>query len=422
MIQKKVFLLLLTLCLALTFACGNAEEHDDDDGSAGGGGNLPPTNLSLIFQSNNLGVGDILHCDAPGLNWEPGIEFNQNHRAVINNAQVGTYLCNVQLENSEWVVYSSTDHLFGATVTSQQGTTVLSTYRLTQGDIFSNGMGGGNWELWLADSGTVSGPGGGDTVDPVDPVECVDPIASTDLEVVIKSYVNFDFTPQARFSGDGFTPRTMTQSAPNMYTYTYTGVATDDLYTINFEDPTTGEYLYNESGPMGPYVVIVNGVQVSEMLDDDIKVILDPCANLITSVVDLTFTFLPSDTTAYDVDVIFGLNSFLAYGMSVDGSQWTTTIYDVPPGRYEFNIRYLTATDPDVAGWPDHINGDVTVNGTAMTIYDMIIYSETVPWNEPTGTPLLMVRADFLIDVYADGTVVGVNMRDGTIGIIIPLP
>lgn len=425
MINKRVFALLLAFALVFVVSCGTAEDHDDEPGPVGGG--VTPTSFQLIWEHVQTGVGDVLHCTvAEALPWNPGFNFTQSHQAAINNAPAGTYVCNAQLQNGDWVVYSynPNQHLFGLTVTALDGSTVLSTYTLTEADIISNNQNGGNWQLHMDVNGLLTGPGGGGTV--IDDPVCLNPVPSVNAVVVLKSYTNFAFTPRVRFSGDGFTPRVMTAQSGNMYTYTYANVPTDPgddlLYTVNFEDPTTGEYLFDENGPTGPYVVTVNGVQVSERLDDDIKVVIDPCGNIITTLVGLNFVFQPSDSTAFDVDVIFGLDSFLAYPMTLSGSQWVSTIPNVPPGRYEFNIRYLTSTYPDVAGWPDHINGTVSVNGVTLDLYDMIVYSETVPWIEPTGTPLLLVRADFLIDVYADGTVVGVNMRDSTIGIIIPLP
>ena len=270
MIKERSFLLLLTFALvSLLVSCGNASDHDDND-SLGGGPVL--TGIQLIFQSANAGQGDVLHCDAPGLPWDPGIAFNQNNRAVINNAQPGTYTCNIELQSGSWVVYSPTEHLFGPTVTSQEGTTVLSTYIITEGDIVANGLGGGNWQLWLSDGGTVTGPGGGGTVDP----GCVNPVPTIDVEVVIKDYSGgFSFTPFVYFTSDGWNPRAMTMVTANMYSYTFSNVPTDQLHTVNFKDnPANPNYLFDQSGSTGDYIVLVNGVQVNQMLDDDIRVLL----------------------------------------------------------------------------------------------------------------------------------------------------
>ena len=369
------------------------------------GGVLPDT---LVFEATPDGPGDYVWCEGPNLDWSR-FEFNANHRAVIENADPGDYTCNIEEDDGDWAVYSATAQSYSA---------LANGYTLTEANIFTQEDGNGfGWQFTLHDDGSITAIGS-------IPGDCGTEVASVNLEVELKNYSNFNFTPSLRFgdrTGNNWVPHVMTRISDNRYRVTLNAVPTGDTYTINFLNPNTGTLLITHSSGVADYVVKVNGVQLRELLGDDLRLDLDACANVETPIFDLTFVFDPTASGLSDVKLAFGQDVFTPYVMNVGGDgNWSVTLIGVEPGRYEANIYYWT-TSQQVAVWPDQIQGTITINNLVMTTNDEIIYAELVPLPDPTNTQLIFVEANLCFDVWADGTIHGVNLRNGDIIIIIPV-
>ena len=406
--KKGLFLYVLVICLTavMTYACGNAKHHNDGDG----GGNPPsPTGLSLVFLANDALNTDKVFCTGAGLAWDASQTAFANHQAAIHNVQPGDYVCNIRRADGSYVVYSLTQQLWGATANG---------YALTTANIITNGQGGGNWTFTLHQDGSVTALGG---VNPPPPV-CTTPVATIGLDVKLKSYSNFvGWTPQVRFSGDSYALHPMNRAAANLYTYIYPAAPTNQVHTLNFQNPNTGSFLFDQNGNSGDYVVTVNGVQITQMLGNDLRLELDSCGSLIVPTKDLVFTFAPTATNIDHVFLVFGQGVFAEYSMTLSNGVWTVTLHNVPIGRYEANIYYMS-TLLDVAVWPDQIKGTITINGTTMTTDDEVVYAQDTPLPDPSGTWLVLVRANLAFDLLANNRVVGVDLTDTDVIIIIPVP
>jgi hypothetical protein len=107
--------------------------------------------------------------------------------------------------------------------------------------------------------------------------------------------------------------------------------------------------------------------------------------------------------------------------MDLVGSDWIYSLDNVTPGRYEANIMYMSFS-PDVAVWPGDIKGTITINGQQASATDIIIYAQDVALPDPTGDWLVYVRANLVFDLMPNGNIVGVDLRNSDIIVIIPVP
>ena len=422
--KKAALSLILFISLIFCVSCGSAQSHGGDDG---GDGVTPPTpgTLNLNFRLTDTYAGADLYCESEmfggDLIWpanaNAATDFNDNNQgqavARLTNLSPGQYQCNVN-DAGQWIV------TLGTVLTTMN----VGGYILTATDTIDNGVGGENWTFILNADGTVSCAVNCGGVTPPPTCDPLNPPATIDVPVVFKSYDSLGFIPQVAFEVDNWVPHTMTAVSNNMFTYTYTGVPTNLPYTINFINPTTGDELYNESGPVGSYLTIVNGTQVNEMMGNDIWVDLDPCGIPVVNYHDLVFNWTPSDPSFTLSQLIFGQHSFNLFPMIQIGNDWTATLNGIAPGRYEANISYLPAVGlPNVAVWPDFIDGTITINGTVMNINFIIDYGQIVQMPDPTNPNMIyLLQANLIFDLLPDGSVVGVNIGDPIIIIIIPVP
>jgi hypothetical protein len=421
--KKIVISLVFFASLMLCVSCGTGETHDSGGGDGGGGTNPTPGTLNLNFRLADTYAGTDLYCTGPSLAWPenqnqaPDFTDNTQGQSVVNltNQTAGQYWCNAN-DAGQWLASN------GTVFTNM----VVNGYTLTATDTESNGIGiGGNWTFILEDDGTIRcAVNCGGVVPPPPTCDPLNPPATIDVPVIFKSYDSLTYTPQVTSEVDNWVPHAMTPVSANMFTYTYNGVPTNLPYTINFINPTTGEELYNESGPVGSYLTIVNGVQVNEMMGNDIWMKLDVCGVPDVNYHDLVFNWTPSDPSFSLSQLIFGQHSFNVFPMTQAGNDWTATLDNIAPGRYEANISYLPAVGlPNVAVWPNSIDGTITINGTVMNTNFIIDYGQIVQMPDPTNPNMIyLLQANLIFDLMPDGSVVGVNIGDPIIIIIIPVP
>jgi len=424
--NTKIMLLSLASFIFLCLVILIVADHDKD---------IKPEKINhsktstLKFKLPEEYTGTDLYCVGPNSNWPPDAnqapDFTNNNQgqSVVNltNQTAGQYWCNAN-NSVQWLAYN------GEVITNMN----VNSYTLTASDTEDNGIGGGNWTFILEDDGTVRCTVNcGGVVHP--PVTCdpLNPPATIDVPVIFKSYDSLTFTPQVAFEFDNWVPHAMTPVSTNMFTYTYTDVPTNLPYTINFINPTTGEELYNESSPIdsyliGSYLTIVNGTQVNRIMGNDIWVNLNPCGIPVVNYHDLVFNWTPSNPTQTG-RLIFGNNTFKTREMNQVSNDWVQTLKNIAPGRYETNISYLHGSGavlpPDMAIWPDYIDGTITINDTVMNTSFIIDYGQIVQMPDPTNPNMIyLLQANLIFDLLPDGNVLGVDMGDPIINIIIPIP
>ncbi len=248
------------------------------------------------------------------------------------------------------------------------------------------------------------------------------PSATCDLEFRIKRWSNFSATPQIYFSwvddalvqNNGFTtPHDMQQIVPSMHRYSFTGVPSNEFYTVNVDD---NGFIFDNTVLRDDYpdqltVIWVNGIQLFTPEGDDMRLELDGNCNVVTTRVTRVFRWTPPPDWQIVSPVAFiKLDKLYAFNVELIDGAYQATLTNVPVGRVETNVCFLNLSlysgtaDCAVSGSTGtlEMNGEITFDDVltnTLVKYVTVIYDP----NPLSGNLTLYMEGNNFLDITPDG-------------------